>query len=276
LVSRLQTMDSSDRFWKLISNRSPSELKGSPEKVAALRDLFFFEANPSISRVITIGTPHYGSDFANDATRWISRKFITLPAMLTQTGDELIQANPDFFHDTDLLTISTSVDSLSSACPFLPVMLEAPSSPWVRYHNVIGVVPDESMLGQVGLSWKEEGDGIVPLKSARVSGVQSELIVPAEHMDVHRHPLTILEVRRILIEHLSESSTLPHSHVATVSGSMTDHSAVPLSPPGIPSSPHLPMSPEVARRPFVLPPMAPLPSSFDATHRSLVDSPRTR
>lgn len=205
LVSRLQTIDSQDRFWNLVSQRSPEELQGSPEKIAALRDLYFFQPNPNVRRVITIGTPHHGSDFANSAARWVSRKFITLPSMLTQTGDELVQANPGFFRDNDLLTITTSVDSLSSDCPFLPVMLEAPTAPWVHYHNVIGVVPDTSTLAKVGLSWQEEGDGIVPLTSARVPGVDSELIVPAEHMDVHRHPLTILEVRRILIEHLTET-----------------------------------------------------------------------
>jgi hypothetical protein len=29
----------------------------------------------------------------------------------------------------------------------------------------------------------------------------SEIVVPADHLTVHQHPLAILEVRRILLEH---------------------------------------------------------------------------
>jgi hypothetical protein len=31
------------------------------------------------------------------------------------------------------------------------------------------------------------------------------LIVPADHFTVHQHPLSVLEVRRILLEHLRET-----------------------------------------------------------------------
>ncbi len=50
----------------------------------------------------------------------------------------------------------------------------------------------------------EPGDGVVPYSSAHLEGVDSELVVPADHFTVHHHPLAVLEVRRILLEHLKE------------------------------------------------------------------------
>jgi hypothetical protein len=44
----------------------------------------------------------------------------------------------------------------------------------------------------------------VPYESAHLADVASEIDVPADHSDVHRHPLSVLEVRRILLEQLTE------------------------------------------------------------------------
>lgn len=206
LVSRLQTIDSQDRFWQLVSDRPIDELEGNPVERQELRQVLYFHPNPAVARVITIGTPHHGSNFANGATRWLSRRFFTLPTESTELGRRMIDNNPDFFRDTDLLTITTSVDSLSPESPFLPVMLEAPAAPWVKYHNIIGVVEDRSLLAKAGLDFRQPGDGLVSLASARVEDVESELVVPAEHMSVHQHPLAILEVRRILLQHLAEGA----------------------------------------------------------------------
>ena len=41
--------------------------------------------------------------------------------------------------------------------------------------------------------------------------VASELIVPADHTTVHAHPLAVLEVRRILLEHLAELRSFPNA-----------------------------------------------------------------
>jgi len=37
--------------------------------------------------------------------------------------------------------------------------------------------------------------------SAHLDDAESELIVPADHFHVHQHPLAVLEIRRILLEH---------------------------------------------------------------------------
>lgn len=53
-------------------------------------------------------------------------------------------------------------------------------------------------------SFSELGDGVVGYTSAHMDDTESELTVPADHMTIHSHPLAVLEVRRILLQHLAE------------------------------------------------------------------------
>ncbi len=200
LVSRLQSYQSGDEFWRVLSDKSFDEIKGSDEEVAALKNALFFEPNPSIRRVITIGTPHRGSEFANDTTRWLGRKLIKLPQSLTDAGNRIVKQNPDFFRDTELLTVTTSIDSLTPDSPIFPAMLRAARAPWVRYNNIMGVVSEEGFFNH----FSQGSDGVVELTSAHMEDVESEIQVISKHQDIHRQPRAILEIRRILVKHLDE------------------------------------------------------------------------
>ncbi|MFO0924854.1 MAG: alpha/beta fold hydrolase [Pirellulales bacterium] len=198
LVSRMQTISSGDEFWRILSEHPFEEVHGKPDEIEKLKVALFFEPNPSIRRVVTIGTPHRGSDFANDYTRWLGRKIIKLPTTLTDTGHSLVRQNPSLFRNTELLTTNTSIDSLSPESPIFPVMLRSKRAPWVYYHNIIGVVPDEGFFNRLSSG----SDGVVDFESAHMDDVQSEIMVQSQHQDIHRTPRAILEVRRILREHL--------------------------------------------------------------------------
>jgi hypothetical protein len=198
LVSRMQTIDSRDDFWKIFSDKPFDQVQGAPDELNLLRQAAFFKPNQDIRRVITIGTPSRGSDYANDATRWISRQFIKLPTMMVATGQKLIRHNPGVFHNEELLTTSTSIDSLSPTSPVFPAMLRAPRAPWVTYHNVIGMIPNKGWLKTT----EATGDGVVEYASAHMDDVASEITVEAEHSLIHSQPRTILEVRRVLLDHL--------------------------------------------------------------------------
>jgi pimeloyl-ACP methyl ester carboxylesterase len=198
LLSRMQTIDSRDDFWQILSEQPFDQVQGSPEDIGLLKKAAFFEPSREIRRVVTIGTPHRGSDYANDLTRWLGRRFIRLPTIMVSTGQKLISHNPGVFRNTELLTTSTSIDSLSPKSPLFPAMLRAPRAPWVTYHNVIGMVPPSKWSSKPSMN----GDGIVDYESARMDDVESEIVVSAEHSEIHRNPQTILEVRRILLQHL--------------------------------------------------------------------------
>ncbi len=200
LLSRMQTIDSRDDFWKIVSDQPFENVKADPELKQRLAKSFFFEANPSIRRVITIGTPHRGSKFANQTTQWLASRLINLPARLVQGREQVIRDNPDVFRDTFMLEVETSIDSLSPESPVFPVMLAAHRAPWVKYHNIIGLVPEKGFTG-----WLAAGtDGVVSQASAHVEDAISEIVVPADHVAVHAHPVAVLEVKRILLEHLAE------------------------------------------------------------------------
>ncbi len=200
LVSKMQTVESGDAFWHLLTDKSITELEATAEDRAKLEQMMYFRPNPSIKRVITMGTPHRGSEFASDYVRLLSRKLITLPKMMVEFNTKVIRDNPGFFKNTEMLTTTTSIDSLAPSCPIFDILLSAQPGPWVKYHNVVGVLPREGFVGKLSA----EGDGVVAYTSAHLDNVASELTVNADHMKVHRHPLAILEVRRILLEHSLE------------------------------------------------------------------------
>ena len=61
LVSHLQTIDSGNDFWNVVSEKPFQFVKASDDARRDLADTFYFRPNPSIGRVITIGTPFRGS-----------------------------------------------------------------------------------------------------------------------------------------------------------------------------------------------------------------------
>jgi len=209
LVSKLQTIDSGNEFWNTLSEKPFAEVEADDDVRAGLQRTFFFDPNPSIRRVVTIGTPHRGSEVANDTTRWLGRKLINIPTRIMKGRNQLIARNPDFFRPDAPLNITTSIDSLEPNTPILPVMLTAETGPWVRYHNVVGDVPRKGIASWISST---RGDGVVSLASATLENAVSQIVVPAEHSQVHRHPQAILEVRRILMKNVEELRTFPYDN----------------------------------------------------------------
>ncbi|SMP59299.1 hypothetical protein SAMN06265222_106207 [Neorhodopirellula lusitana] len=200
LISRMQTIDSGDDFWNLVTDQPREKLRGPPQDVNKLVSALDFRPNKSISRVITIGTPHRGSNLANTTVRWLAGKVIKLPKMAVSTSTRLTRANPGFFRDTRLLTEANAVDSLAPDSPIFPVMLRAKKASQVRFHNIVGVLDDPPLLA----GRKHRGDGVVEYASAKMDDVQSELVIDATHTNIHMTGKAIFEVRRILLEHIEE------------------------------------------------------------------------
>ena len=100
LVSRLQTVESGDDFWNLVSNEPLDADQGRSRDVGrSCRRRSIFQPNPSIRRVVTIGTPHRGSTFSNQTTQWLLGKLIHLPQTLVNSQQKLFRDNPGAFPD---------------------------------------------------------------------------------------------------------------------------------------------------------------------------------
>jgi hypothetical protein len=78
---------------------------------------------------------------------------------------------------------------------------QLPISPRVRYHSIIGRERPEDALAQ-------SSDGVVPYASAHLDGALSEKVVTSWH-SVQETPQAILEIRRILQEHLEVLDSAP-------------------------------------------------------------------
>lgn len=203
LISLLQTVDSGDHFWNVVSDQPISELRGNPETVATLQETFYFKSNPSIKKLVTLATPFKGSDFANRA-QWLSHRLITLPSLITNDFEKLALQNSGVFKDPTFLTRSTSIDSLATTSPFFEVIAQTEFPSHLSVHNVVGRLEKTSVFSRQTAEESDVGDGVVALSSGVREGVDSQVFVAAEHSKLHQQPGSILEVRRVLLEQLAE------------------------------------------------------------------------
>ena len=89
--------------------------------------------------------------------------------------------------------LPTSVDNMSPGHPFLRALNDLEIDPGITAHSIIAVLGDAPFLGKT--------DGVVAYESAHIEGVESEKVVHSSH-STQSNPETILEVRRILREHI--------------------------------------------------------------------------
>ena len=208
LISKMQTVDSEDLFWKVLSDDPIESLKGDRATINLLRDTFYFKPNQAIDRVVTLATPSRGSDFSNPVTQWVSKKLFTLPSVVTNDFTGVVMENKDKLKDSAsaFLTTTTSIGSLSPSNPLFEALEQAKKARTVKTHNIVGQLSRKSFLRSSSKPKKLAGDGVVSIQSAMIESAESQIFVNAEHSEVHQHPGSIFEVRRILLEHLAENN----------------------------------------------------------------------
>jgi hypothetical protein len=195
LISLLQTVESGDQFWRLVSKTPFEEIHGDVATKKAIQEWFFFHSNPSIKQVVTIATPFRGSKYSNDATQWLTRSVSTVPKQLAHVLQTFSLEQRDKIDNYSLLDVTNGVESLSPKSPFFKTMHNVPRAGWVEYHNIIGEIKQNYLTFGLDIP---EGDGVVRKFSAEADWASSEVVVPSPHTKVHTHPNAILEVRRIL------------------------------------------------------------------------------
>lgn len=206
LVSRLMTIDGGDDLWKLASGTPFDHLRLEPSSRSELRNTFYFERQPHVTRAVFLGTPHHGSRISPSLLGRFGARLARLPNTVRRITNDLLEDNPELADSLMGTQRLNSIDLLDPESPALQLIAHRPRPQHVRYHSVIGVTSRHTLLLErlLGGGYCQPSDGVVPYTSARLDGVASELVVPADHYTVHHHPLAILEVRRILLEHLQE------------------------------------------------------------------------
>ncbi|HMC67452.1 MAG TPA: hypothetical protein VKI65_21130, partial [Gemmataceae bacterium] len=210
LVSKLLTEDSGDAFWRLVSSEPLDSAKLVPEGKAELQRVFYFEHEPSVRRVIFLGTPHHGSKLSPSPPARLLNKLVKLPNTLMKVTQDLSQANPKALPALRN-GLPTSVDLLAPDAPALQILASRPTPGGVHFHSIVGVVAKTNSVTDLALGTfadSDQGDGIVPYASAHIDGVDSEVVVPADHFHVHHHPTAVTEVKRILFDHLREGQVI--------------------------------------------------------------------
>ncbi|HSO49118.1 MAG TPA: alpha/beta hydrolase, partial [Acidimicrobiia bacterium] len=113
---------------------------------------------------------------------------------VVQDVNDVIRSNPDAL-SIEADDVPTAVDNMRPGHRFIRALTERPVAPGVRTHSIIAVVGSGPVTGKT--------DGVVAYESAHLDGVASEKVVRSGH-STQANPETILEVRRILREHVAE------------------------------------------------------------------------
>lgn len=207
LLSRMQAIDSGDEFWNLVGQGSIDDLKGNQQSISRIRKTLFFDANPAIKRIVTIATPHQGSEFASATARWLSQKIISLPEMATNETLKLAKENPDILVNPRILT-GTSIDSLAPTAPSFLALNRIAPQPTTKFHTIVGRLEKKNFLPFGNDNEDLGSDGVVSVTSAQYKYAETNAFVPEEHSSIHFHPQCILEVRRILLSHLVQQQRI--------------------------------------------------------------------
>jgi hypothetical protein len=222
LISHMLTIDSSDRLWNSVSRIPEEQIRAREEEKSEIRRVFFFQSNASVQRIVTIASPYGGSRYSNPFTRWLSGTLIFLPSRTLQLTRLVSEQNQSGWWER-FWTPRTSLDSLTKKSAVLTLIRDTRVPNDVKHHNIVGV--------SKGKSREDWTDGVVSFRSAHRSEAASEVTIRASHSEVHRHPDSIAEVRRILIEHLDETRqqrypVVPVRQLRTTSRSGTESSTI--------------------------------------------------
>lgn len=195
LMAYLMTVDSENKLWNALSQIPVEKIQADPATKSQIQRVFFFESDESIDRIVTIASPFRGSGYSNFFTQWLSGSLVSLPNTTSRLSQLIFKQNHQSVWDR-MFAPRTSVDSLNRNSAVLQLVAQTALPDEVEHHNVIGI-----SKGKTRRDWS---DGVVKVESAAREDVDSEIHVKASHSKIHRHPTTIAEVRRVLLEHLED------------------------------------------------------------------------
>ena len=213
LHAKLQVVDPGDRVWQAVAKVPFDQIRLRSELRRQVARAYFFRPLPFVNRIVCIATPHQGSVIASLGLGRLASLSVRTPPESKLIHDEAVRLNPGKFQPEYERSTPTSVDLLQPDSLMLESISRLRPPCWVTMHSVVGD----------GHSWfvGVRDDCVVSVESAHTEGAVSEIFVPATHTKVHHHPRTIAEVRRILLQHLAETSPAMATPPAGSAGSGT-------------------------------------------------------
>lgn len=196
ILSRLLVSSSGDTLWQALNENHPMAPEQQAEAHEKLKDYVYFQPLPEISRAIFIAAPHRGTPFADKTIARFIASLVKLPINIVQ---KITDTTKTIFGGKAADKPSMNgVDNLSEKDPTIQALAKLAISPAVTYHSIMGNnTPDVPLA--------ESSDGIVPYSSSHWDGAASETVIPSGH-SVQETPQAIIEIRRILHEHLGKQA----------------------------------------------------------------------
>ena len=177
-----------------------AELGLGEEQEQLLRECLDIRPLPYVERLVFLATPHRGSFLA---AKWFSRLFASLIAVPGEIGsltDQIAGTVPRERLPPGMEErVPTSLDNMDPDNPVMNYLADIPIDPRIHAHSIIPIGDAAEPAGA--------DDGVVEYESAHLEGVDSEILVPSKH-SCQSHPRTLIELRRILLEHL-EAGSMP-------------------------------------------------------------------
>lgn len=202
ILSTMLTHDSGDRFWEMVWNVPIEELNLSPDERDRLARLFYFDRLPYVDSVVYLGTPHRGSPLASRPVGRIGSRLIDLPNQTRQILKDISDRNQQHAKIRIDEQSFNSTSDLRPDSPPIKAIQQLEDPPGVAFHNFAGNIEPEGAAGS---------DGVVPLESAMLDTADTQMVVPAKHTEIHRHPDVVREVKRILHQHAERKSQPPEA-----------------------------------------------------------------
>ena len=203
ILARLLVSSSGNKLWDPLAAKRDVGADQKNKARERLHGYLFFEPLPSIKRAVFIAAPHRGTPFADNGLARFAAGLVTLPVKLIkgviQPAVSLLA--PEQMHRS--AHSFNGIANLSAHDPFIQAAAALPMASGVPFHSIIGNdTPDVPL--------ESSSDGLVPYASAHLEGAASEKVIASGH-SVQETPQGILELRRILHEHLHDQPAGKHA-----------------------------------------------------------------
>ena len=195
LLTKLIAIDSGSRIWDAVSSKPLDTLALKPETKALLRESLFVQPLPFVKTVVFIATPHGGSFHATLTVAGLFQKLVTLPlTVVGVTADLLANAGGALRMGQDRLRLN-SIAGMSPGNPAMEAVRATPIGPGIHAYSIIPTLQDGPL--------DQRDDGVVEYRSAHLDGVELEVVIEHSGHSTQGNPLTVREVRRILMQELA-------------------------------------------------------------------------